>query len=214
MAEVVVYVDGHNLYNGLHRKFGRAYHWLDLMALAQQIRQGERIVKVRYYTTIVRGEPDAAHRQEHYLAALAAFRADQLEIVRGRFQAKTFRCPRCRSRWRCRCDPVREFRTYQEKLTDVALATDLVRDVARGVGDTSVLVSTDTDFHPAIEACLQLAPDRRVFIGYPPGRHSPRNDFDGRVTAFLIPEEHFAAAQLPARVTRHGRCYRRPEKWR
>ena len=214
MAEVVVYVDGHNLYNGLHRKFGRAYHWLDLMALAQQIRQGERIVKVSYYTTIVRGEPDAAHRQEHYLAALAAFRADQLEIVRGRFQAKTFRCPRCRSRWRCRCDPVREFRTYQEKLTDVALATDLVRDVARGVGDTSVLVSTDTDFHPAIEACLQLAPDRRVLIAYPPGRHSPRNDFDGRVTAFLIPEEHFAAAQLPARVTRDGRCYRRPEKWR
>jgi hypothetical protein len=53
-----------------------------------------------------------------------------------------------------------------------------------------------------------------VFIAYPPGRHSPRNDFDGRITAFLIPEEHFAAAQLPARVTRHGRCYRRPEKWR
>lgn len=214
MPEVVVYVDGHNLYNGLHRKFGRAYLWLDLAMLAQQARQGEQIVRVRYYTTIVRGEPDAAHRQEHYLAALAAFRPRQVEIVRGRFQAKTFRCPRCRNRWTCQCQPPREYRTYEEKLTDVALATDLVTDAARGVGDTSVLVSTDTDFHPAIEACLQLAPHRRLFIAYPPGRHSPRNTFDGRVTAFQIPEEHFAAAQMPEQVSRAGRTYRRPDKWR
>lgn len=212
--EAVVYVDGHNLYHGLRRRFGRKYLWLDLSALAQQMRQDDYILTVRYYTAIVKGEPDAARRQEIYLAALAAHRTGSVNIRPGRFMSKTFRCRYCSERWTCRCSPPREYRTYEEKYTDVALATDLVRDAASGLGDTSVLVSTDTDFHPAIEACLQLAPHRRIFIAYPPGRHSPRNDFDGRVTAFQIPEQHFAAAQLPELVTRGGRSYRRPDKWR
>ena len=209
----VVYIDGHNLYNGVRRKFGRKYHWLDLFTLARRMRLDDRILKVRYYTTIVRGEPDAALRQEHYLAALAARRPEAVEIIKGRFQAKTFRCRKCGARWNCRCIPPREYRTYEEKLTDVALATDLVRDAAAGLGDSCILVSTDTDFHPAIEACLALAPARQFYIACPPGRHSPRNTFDGRVTAFLIPEEHFAASQLPPQVRRGGRTYARPEKW-
>ncbi|MGH3680305.1 MAG: NYN domain-containing protein [Natronosporangium sp.] len=214
MSDTVVYIDGHNLYHGIRRKFGRKYLWLDVVRLAQHMRQDDRIVKVRYYTAAVRGEPDATHRQMDYLAALAASAPGRIEIVRGHFKAKTFRCPRCGARWTCSCNPPQEYRTYEEKLTDVALGTDMVRDAASGLGDTSVLVSTDTDFHPAIEACLQLAPHRRIFIAYPPGRHSPRNDFDGRVTAFQIPEQHFAAAQLPELVTRGGRSYRRPNKWR
>jgi hypothetical protein len=49
------------------------------------------IIKVLYFTTIVAGEPEAARRQEIYLAALTAYRP-RIEIVRGRFKAKTFRC--------------------------------------------------------------------------------------------------------------------------
>lgn len=134
--------------------------------------------------------------------------------MRGYFKPKRFRCRYCGSRWRCECKPPLEYRTYEEKLTDVALGTAMVRDAADGLGNTSVLISTDTDFEPAVEACLQVAPTRRVFIACPPGRHNPRNDFDGRVTSFRIPEEHFAAAQLPEQITRGGRTYRRPEKWR
>lgn len=214
MGNAVAYIDGLNLYHGMHSKFGRRYLWLDPLSLTQRMRQDDHIVKVRFYTTLVRGEPDAARRQETYLTALTGRWPGQLEIVRGRFKTKTFRCPRCRGRWTCQCVPPREYRTYEEKLTDVALGAAMVRDAAKGVGDTSVLVSTDTDFYPAIEACLRVDPSRRIFIACPPGRHNPKNTFDGKVTSFRIPEEHFAAAQLPDQVTHRGRTYERPDKWR
>lgn len=34
MATVIAYVDGFNLYHGLHDKYGRRYLWLDLQNLA------------------------------------------------------------------------------------------------------------------------------------------------------------------------------------
>jgi hypothetical protein len=178
------------------------------------MRADDQIVKVRYYTAIIKGEPDAAHRQKVYLEALAAHRPGAVEIVRGYFKPKRFRCRYCGARWKCECKPPLEYRTYEEKLTDVALGTAMVRDAAEGIGDTSILVSADTDFQPAIEACLEVDPARQIFVACPPGRHNPRNTFDGRVTSFRISEEHFAAAQLPERVTHRGRTYVRPDKWR
>lgn len=35
MATVIAYVDGFNLYHGLHDKYGRRYLWLDLQHLVQ-----------------------------------------------------------------------------------------------------------------------------------------------------------------------------------
>ncbi|MFC7387727.1 PIN domain-containing protein [Sphaerisporangium rhizosphaerae] len=70
--DVVAYVDGFHLYHGLKSKYGRAYLWLDLVELVREIRRDDVVLKVRYFTAIVKGEPDAALRQETYLAALAA----------------------------------------------------------------------------------------------------------------------------------------------
>ena len=212
MGDVVMYVDGFNLYNGLRAKFRRAYQWLDLFALAQQMRADDQILKVRYYTALVKGEPDAAFRQKTYWAALTAHRPE-VEVICGHFNPKRFKCYHCGQRYTCDCDPGREFRTYEEKLTDVALGVGMVADAATGVGDMSVLVSTDTDFLPAIKACTQLAPDRQMFVACPPGRHSP-NLFEGHAQGFVIHEEHFAVSQLPDQVVSGDRTYERPDKWR
>jgi hypothetical protein len=56
------------------------------------------ILKVRYFTTIVAGEPEAARRQETYLAALTTLRP-QIEVVRGKFKTKRFRCFGCGQRY-------------------------------------------------------------------------------------------------------------------
>ncbi|MEV6983944.1 hypothetical protein AB0M95_22170 [Sphaerisporangium sp. NPDC051017] len=86
-VDVVAYVDGFNLYHGLKSKYGRAYLWLDLVELIRQTRRHDVVIKVRYFTAIVRGEPDAALRQETYLGALAASHPE-LEIVRGHFKRR------------------------------------------------------------------------------------------------------------------------------
>jgi len=209
----VVYVDGMNLYHGLKAKYGRKFLWLDLYALAAQLRRPDTVIRVRYFTTIVAGEPEAARRQEIYLAALTALRP-QIDVVRGRFKVKKFRCFDCGSRYSCDCDPAREYRTYEEKLTDVALGVAMVKDAAQGYGDLSVLIPTDTDLTPAINATAELAPDRSIYLACPPGRQPPQLHFPSSVTSFLIGRRHLAASLLPAQVTgRRGRVYERPEKW-
>lgn len=213
MGQAVVYVDGMNLYFGLRNKYARRFLWLDLYALAQQLRQPDTILKVRYFTTIVAGEPAAARNQETYLSSLTAFRA-QVEVVRGRFKAKKFRCADCGCRWTCGCTPPREFRTYEEKLTDVALGVAMVKDVAQGYGDTSVLITTDSDLMPALAACAELAPQRSIYLACPPGRQPPRHKLPANVTSFLIGQEQLKGSLLPdAVMDPRGWVYRRPDKW-
>jgi hypothetical protein len=203
-----------NLYHGLKAKHGRKYLWLDLYELASRLRQPDTIVKVRYFTTIVAGEPEAARRQETYLAALTALRP-QVEVVRGKFKVKRFRCYRCGERYSCECDPAREYRTYEEKLTDVALGVAMVKDAAQACGDLSVLITTDTDLMPAIRATAELAPTRPIYLACPPGRQPPQLRLPANVTSFLINKDHLTASLLPDEVAgRDGRLYRRPDKWR
>lgn len=213
MSEAVIYVDGMNLYHGLKAKYGRKYLWLDLYALASQLRQPDTIMKVRYFTTIVAGEPDAARRQETYLAALTTLRP-QVDVVRGKFKVKKFRCAKCNARYQCDCNPAREYRTYEEKLTDVALGVAMVKDAAQAYGDLSVLITTDTDLMPAITAAAELAPNRRIYLACPPGRQPPQMRLPPSVTSFLISRDHLSVSLLPSEVTgREGRVYQRPDKW-
>jgi len=60
VGHAVFYVDGMNAYHGFRSRYGQEFPWLDWFALAQQIRQADTILAVRYFTTIVAGEPDAA----------------------------------------------------------------------------------------------------------------------------------------------------------
>jgi hypothetical protein len=213
VREAVIYVDGMNLYHGLKAKYGRKYLWLDLYALAGQLRRPDTIVKVRYFTTIVAGEPEAARRQETYLAALVAHRP-QVDVVRGRFKVKRFRCVDCSSRYSCDCDPPREYRTYEEKLTDVALGAAMIKNTANGYGDLSVLITTDTDLTPAVSAAAELSPDRPIYLACPPGRQPPQRHLPPSVTCFLISRDHLAASLLPDKVSgSQGRAYQRPDKW-
>lgn len=59
MSAVAAYIDGFNLYYGMKRKYDRRYLWLDVPGLVRRLRPNDDIVTVRYFTTIVRGEPAA-----------------------------------------------------------------------------------------------------------------------------------------------------------
>lgn len=216
MPNTVVYVDGFNLYYGLKAKYGRSYLWLDLAELARRMRRGDGIVAVKYFTSIVKNEPDAARRQEIYLEALQTH-CPEVQVIRGHFKDKTIRpgrCQECGMRPVCSCAPrAYAYGTFEEKLTDVALATEMVSDAALGVGDQSLLISTDTDFLPALQASRHLAPDRKIYLAAPPGRRRPAL-FEGLVTAFQIYEQHLAASLLPDEITTAaGKALLRPEKW-
>ena len=98
VKRVRVYVDGFNLYYGMHTAFGRQYVWLDLEALATGLLlPGERLDRVGYFTARMRADVGSRHRQDLYLQALAA-RSTCLAIAEGRFQQKSQLCRSCASR--------------------------------------------------------------------------------------------------------------------
>lgn len=66
----MVYVDGFNLYHGMHDAFGRATLWLDLVELARSLRPKQELVHVRYFTAPVLNDPGAQSRQATYVSAL------------------------------------------------------------------------------------------------------------------------------------------------
>ncbi|MFC9127268.1 NYN domain-containing protein [Streptomyces sp. NPDC057099] len=215
MSTVIAYVDGFNLYYGMRAKYGHRYYWLDLAALVRRLRPNDTLVKVRYFTAMVRAEPSAAQNQRVYLDALAAHNRGEVDITLGRFTEKRPRCGRCRTGWQCACIPSRVYRTYEEKATDVAIGSRLVEDSALGASDVALIISADTDLVPAVESARRVDPNRAIYLALPPGNMSPSANFAG-VGYFNINETALRACQLPPVVpdVTQGALYQRPAKWK
>lgn len=216
MASVAAYIDGFNLYFGMKNKFGRQHLWLDVVELARHLRPNDQLVKVRYFTAIVKNEPAAADNQGTYLDALKAGHAALLEVHLGRFKDRRLsNCRRCKQPYRCSCP--RTYKGFEEKETDVALGATMVADAALGIGDTTLLISADTDLIPALKQVRRIDPDRKIYLAMPPGHSTP-----GRHLSAIPGSKHFyingpalRQSQLPRTIVdpRSGQTYRRPTKW-
>lgn len=143
---LIVYVDGFNLYHGLKARAGRRLLWLDLVELTHLLRPRSTLVCVRYFTAPVLGDPQAASRQGRYQQALLALHPTSIEIVQGRYQKKSRSCRSCGATWI----------QYEEKETDVNIATSLVADAASRAADSALIVSADSDLTPAVRSARQL----------------------------------------------------------
>jgi uncharacterized LabA/DUF88 family protein len=205
MATVVAYVDGFNLYHGLHDRYRRRYLWLDLERLVQRLRPNDQILAVRYFTALVRDDASALYRQRTYLEALTAHRGGCTQVVLGRYQSKDVACRQCGSTWK----------SYEEKETDVNIAVSIVADAAAGASDLALIVSADSDLCPAIRTARSLNPRRGMIAAFPPRRSSfeIRSLIPG---AFTVAAVDLRNSLLPETVNdpATGQMHKRPGKWR
>lgn len=204
MGRVVAYVDGFNLYHGMHQRFKRAYHWLDLEALARRLLRGtDQLEATCYFTARIRGREPARLRQVRYLEAIAAH-CRSLEVVEGRFQQKTVTCFSCRGQWA----------THEEKESDVNMAIAIVEDAARDRYDTALIISADSDLCPAVRAVRRLRPGTHVIAAFPPRRHSDELRRIANRTVH-VDRALLSRSQLPDEVvTPTGIKLSRPAYWR
>jgi hypothetical protein len=217
VGTIAAYVDGFNLYYGMRNKYGRRHLWLDVVGLVRRLRAADRVVVVRYFSAIVKKEPVAARNQDDYIQAMKVRNGPLLDVHLGRFQDRRLRsCHQCGEMYICGCG--REYRSYEEKETDVALGAMMVADAALGLADSTLLISADSDLAPAFEAVRMVVPEQRIFVALPPGnvtasRHLTRV---GRVTQFRIGGASLRDAQLPDVMhdPETGRTLVRPAKWR
>jgi uncharacterized LabA/DUF88 family protein len=160
--DLIVHVDEFNLYHGLHDASGRSRLWLDLVELARLLRPRSNLVQVKYFTAPVLDEPDAASRQDTYVKALQAHHPGLLTVVNGRYQSKQVRCRACgHSRTH-----------YEEKETDVNIATHLVADALSHACQDALIISADSDLAPAVTLVRAKSPGTFVAVAFPPKRYS------------------------------------------
>jgi uncharacterized LabA/DUF88 family protein len=188
VSNVALYVDGFNLYFGLRSKKWRKYYWLDLVALGNRLlTPGQTLVAAHYFTSRIRIDGNNAAdvaRQSDYLDALAA--RGGLTIHFGHFLEKDRHCNSCGAKWK----------SFEEKMTDVNIAVQILADAVDGVYDTAIVVSGDSDLTPPVLEVRRRYPTKRVIIALPPNRRS--NELQTAATGYFpINEVAYRNSRLP-----------------
>jgi uncharacterized LabA/DUF88 family protein len=202
---VAAFIDGFNLYFGLKSAGFKRYYWLDVAALAGSLlKPDQKLTATHYFTARIRHNGrngDDQKRQTTYLEALAA-RGVNCQF--GHYLDKDRECRRCHSTWT----------DYEEKMTDVNIATQLLCDAFDGVYDTALVISADSDLVTPIHKVKERYPEKRVIVAFPPRRQS--GELKRCATGHLfIGEDKLRASQLPEKVLKpDGFELERPAEWR
>lgn len=206
MNRVITYIDGFNLYFGLRSKGWRKYYWLDLENLSRTLlKPDQHLVAVHYFTARIRTNGhnvDDMRRQCLYLDALGTLPATSMCF--GHYLEKARQCRSCGAQWM----------DYEEKMTDVNIAVQMLADAFDDRFDTALMISADSDLTTPVCHVRKRFPAKRIIIAEPPGRHSTA--LCSKASGFFtIGEAKLRASQLPESLTRaDGFVLHRPTHWR
>ena len=147
------------------------------------------------------GAPVRAAAQGLYLEALQTL--PDLSLHYGSYITKNQRCPNCGA----------ITKTFEEKMTDVNIAVEMLCDAQDNAFDTAIVISADGDLTGPISAIRRRYPEKRVVVAFPPGRRS----FALRSTAngyFNIGQNAVRNSQLPEQIVKpDGYILNRPPSW-
>ncbi len=213
-----MYIDGFNFYYGCFRSRSRPhwtkYKWLDLEKLCDSLFPNNDIVRIKYYTAIVKNRPpdnQQSNRQKIYLMALSLL--GRVEIVYGHFLGpKIVRMPQCDSSGNYLGKTTAVLKT-EEKGSDVNLAVDLLFDCVQNCYDCAIIVSNDSDLLTAIrkvrETYGKVIGIVNPHAAQPSVQLSQNADFRMRLTEAIM-----ASSQLPEALRIGDTVVRKPSSWR
>lgn len=144
---------------------------------------------------------DKRRRQSAYLDALGAL--SSAEVILGKFYRNVIKCRKCKEEWF----------DYEEKMTDSAIAANLVADAFLDDFDMALLIGGDTDIVPAVRMVRRHFPRKRLEAWFPPNRKNQavadECDDEGQITG-----AHLERAIMPDRVeVANGVYVERPAQW-
>lgn len=183
MREVIVYIDGFNLYHAIDDLKKPHLKWLDVVALGQSLLRPKEVLKeVKYFSAYATWMPDRFSRHRAYVDAI---KANGASVHMAKFKEKPRTCRSCGTTWI----------GHEEKETDVQIAVHMVADAFNGAADRLIAITADTDLGPAIRMIAQNVPNKEVFVAAPPKRkkkcHSlgPKLEISpNRIAGCLLPE--------------------------
>ena len=201
---IIVYVDGFNFYYGLKNLRWKKYYWLDIVKFFESFMMPQQeLVAVKYFSA----RPldfEKSKRQDTF------FQANQentkFKLILGKYLKKEIECFKCHNM----------IHTFEEKESDVRIATQVVADAYQKNCDLSIIVSADSDLIPAIELVQKI--NHNFFIYFPPNQHSSLLSTMGKSKPIRLQkyETRFKRALLPETVTlkSSGFTISKPQEWR
>jgi uncharacterized LabA/DUF88 family protein len=201
-TKVISYIDGFNLYYALKKKGWQRYYWLNLQELSQRLlKPNQTLVGTKYFTARVKSNPGKKKRQGVFLDAQKTL--PDLELIEGSYQKRKRLCTQCNQ----------FYWTYEEKMTDVNIAVELLDDAFNDRFDTALLISADSDLTKPIQTVKRIFPQKRIVAVFPPGysSFSLKKHTDAHLT---IGRKTLKDSLFPAAVTAaKGRILHKPRDW-
>ena len=152
MKNTIIYVDGFNLYYSLK---GTPFKWLDIQKLSNYYLSQEKhkVSQIKYFTAPVKEkshDPSNTIRQNIYLRAVRLI--PNIEIIFGQFKKRQVTGIKChyKNQKYMEGDKLVTINKWEEKKSDVNIATQLVADAYQNKYDCAVLISNDTDLTPPL----------------------------------------------------------------
>ena len=204
---VIVYVDGYNFYYGL--KHGgstwKRLYWLDIVKFFERMMlPDQELVEVNYYSACPLDDQQAADNQDVLFSANKLNPKFKLHL--GRYKKKKFKCQNCGYK----------IKTYEEKESDVRVATGMLVDMFAKRCDITIVVSADSDMIPSVEIIKSFNPTHPVHAFIPPNQKSFALVSKCDTIVWLSRyKARFVQSMLPDEVLlENGYVLRRPENWR
>jgi uncharacterized LabA/DUF88 family protein len=201
---VIVYIDGFNLYYGIKEKYGRKFYWLGIRTLALNLlKNNQLLVGIKYFTSRVRSskyDQDKCKRQNTYIEALETLPDTRLFF--GYFLMKEIVCGNCNE----------ILSLPEEKMTDVNIANELLKDAFLNNFDVALLISADGDLVAPLDTVKNLFPEKRIVVTFPPSRFSA--DLAKRGPYLYISRRLLIKSQLPEKIIKpDGHVLTKPSLW-
>ncbi len=221
-----IYVDGYNLFYGCLKH--STDKWLDLKALfADNILHAQcpdsELCWIKFFTADIKAKiasrgQAAQHAQQNYHRALSELYPEIIQIIKGYYSLEkarllSYQQPPDKNK---RVDVWR----LEEKETDVNIALEAYRDVAKGGIQQVVFVSNDTDLAPALRAIREdfdgyvkigvVIPVRKTPHGRP-GNQSLSQYADW--TRRHITDDELSSCQMPEKIPTRKRPILKPDYW-
>jgi uncharacterized LabA/DUF88 family protein len=148
----------------------------------------------------VKKPEDKRLRQTRFLDALRTL--PDFYIYYGQFLSDTVVCRQCGH----------TYTTFHEKMTDVNISVELMKDAFQDQLDVAFIFSADSDLVGPIRAVRQLFSNKRIIAIFPPG-HSSYALKQAANGILHVSHVELSKSLFPDEVIKGGVIIRRPSRW-
>jgi uncharacterized LabA/DUF88 family protein len=213
---IAAYVDGFSVYYACFKGPTKVQYahlkWLDYRALFEVMFPGDEIVVVRVFTAIAPNPPsDPGQGMRHDTYRRALLTRPGVHVYTGRFQKAKREALLVRPPYGVRAEQT--VYIYQEKKSDVSLASHLLVDAMDDLFDRAVLLTNDSDFLTPVQLVRERF-GREMFVLSPDITMS-RELQRAATASWVLDRGLLFRCQLPDPVAdAEGRLIRMPDSWR